>query len=158
MSQPHLPGPQHSVFTQSSGVKRTFIFTVTWQVTWAGSVTALGGVSLLLYKGSLDPNPEPLRVPGGTCDLTFLDLTIAEDSLCAAFEESLPWLCPLAVPGVVINAQLQLVEGDQIHPTADLVPFYQLQQSIRFLIHWEERLQEEGGSAGPLSCPRLSLL
>lgn len=33
----------------------------------------------------------------------------------------------------VINAQLQLVEGDQIHWRCDLVPFYQLQQSIGLL-------------------------
>lgn len=32
-------------------------------------------------KGSLDPNPGPLGLPGGACDLAFLDLTIAEASL-----------------------------------------------------------------------------
>lgn len=34
--QPHLPGPQHSVFQHSSGVRRTFIFTASWQMTGLG--------------------------------------------------------------------------------------------------------------------------
>ena len=36
------------------------------------------------------------------------------------------WPCVLPQGRGAINAQLQLVEGDQIHRTVDLVPFYQL--------------------------------
>lgn len=79
-TQSHLPASQCSVLKQSSGVKRTFIFTATWQMTWAGWARAWGDVSFLLHlpvvetRGAPDCNPGPLRDPGGAHDQASLEL------------------------------------------------------------------------------------
>lgn len=66
MPQPHLPESQHSVFTQSSGVKRTFIFHshLASDLDWVSHSLGRFQLPPLLAcggdKGSLDPNPGPL--------------------------------------------------------------------------------------------------